>query len=121
MFSSENLAYANELTVPNEDTINFGAISHWYFKAIVGVPNYTAIRQLVKQAAELISIRYREPEVIKMLNRKLSNLDYQYYTYSGQKFKRERIMHILRNRSTADHCKWLWQKLQQSLKSKLGA
>jgi glycosyltransferase involved in cell wall biosynthesis len=121
IFSSENLAYANELTAPNENTINFGAINHWYFKAIVGDPNYAAIRQLVKQAAELISIRYREPEVIKMLDRKLSNLDYQYYTYSGQKFKRERIMHILRNRSIKEHCTWLWQKLQQSFKSKMGA
>lgn len=121
MFSSENLAHANEMTDPNEDTINFGAINHWYFKAIVGIPNYTAIRQLVKQAAELISIRYREPEVLKMLARKLSNLDYQYYTFSGQKLKRERIMHILRNRSFTDHCTWLWQRLRQSLKSKIGS
>ena len=120
MFSSENLAYANEMSAPNDDMTNFGAISHWYFKAIVGAPNYVAIRQLVKQAAELISIRYREPEVLKMLARKLSNLDYQYYTYSGQKFKRERIMHILRNRSVVDHCTWIWQRLQQSLKSKMG-
>lgn len=121
MFSSENLAYANEMTEPNEDTINFGAISHWYFKAIVGAPNYVAIRQLVQKAAELISIRYREPAVLKMLASKLSNLDYQYYTYSGQQLKWERVMHILRNRSIAEHGSWLWQRLQQSLKSKMGS
>ena len=120
LFSSENLAYANEMTMVNDDTINFGAINHWFFKAIVGIPNYSAIRQLVMQAAELIIIRYREPEVLKMLSTKLGRLDYQYYTYSGQKFKRERIMHILRNRSVADHCTWIWQRLQRSLKSKVG-
>lgn len=114
MFSSENLAYANKMPVPNEDTINFGALSHWYFKAIVGTPNYAAIRQLVQKAAELISIRYREPVVLKMLARKLSNLDYQFYTYSGQQLKWERVMHIMRNRSIAEHWTWLWQRLKQS-------
>lgn len=117
MFSSENLAYANEMAEPNEDAINFGAISHWYFKGLVGSPNYSVIRQLVRQAAELISIRYREPEVLKMLASKLSNLDYQYYTHTGQKLKRERVMHIIRNRSIAEHCTWFWQ----SLKSKMGS
>jgi len=118
MFSSENLAYANEMVGPNVDTTNFGAINHWYFKAIVGVPNYAVIRSLVKNAAELISIRYRDPDVLKMVPLKLSTLDYQYYTYTGQKLKRERMMYIFRHRSLKDHCLWLWQKLYQILNSK---
>ena len=121
MFSGENLAFANGMDQSNDDTINFGAINHWFFSEIVGIPNYAAIRQLVIQAAELISIHYHEPELLKILPRKLSNLDYQYYTYTGQKFKRERIMHILRNRSFAEHCTWFWLRLQQSHKSKMGA
>lgn len=111
LFSAENLAHANEMTGLSEDVINFGAISHWYFRGVIGKPNYTAIRALVSKAAELLSIRYRNPHILKMATDKLRTLDYQYYTYSGEQFKWERIAYIFRNRPISSHFhslyKWL--------------
>lgn len=111
LFSAENLAYANGMLVPNEDALNFGAISHWYFRGVVGTPNYPAIRALVDKAAELLRIRFHDPRIAKQAAEKLKTLDYQYYTYSGEQFKWERISYILRNRSMASvfasFAKWL--------------
>ena len=111
LFSAENLAFANELPGLTEDAINFGAISHWNFKGIVGTPNYTVVRQLVENAATNLSIRFRDPDIAKLAAQRLATLDYQYYTYSGQQFKWERIKYILQHRSFSAHLasaiKWL--------------
>jgi glycosyltransferase involved in cell wall biosynthesis len=114
LFSAENLAFANEMQNITEDAINFGAISHWYFKGIVGIPNYSAIRRLVETAAININIRFRDPAIAKLAAQRLATLDYQYYTYSGQQFKWERIKYILQNRPLLAHFssafKWLKAK-----------
>jgi glycosyltransferase involved in cell wall biosynthesis len=111
LFSAENLAFASEMPNVTEDTINFGAISHWYFKGIVGVPNYPVIRRLVETAATNLNIRFRDPAIAKLATQRLATLDYQYYTYSGQQFKWERIKYILQNRPLSAHfdsaLKWL--------------
>jgi len=111
LFSAENLAFANENLELNEDVINFGALSHWYFKGIVGTPNYKAIRQLVENTAANLTNHYRDPGIAKLAAVRLAKLDYQYYTYSGQKFKWERILYILRNRPLSGQLtsvlKWL--------------
>lgn len=114
LFSAENLAFANEIQNVTEDAINFGAISHWYFKGIVGTPNYSAIRRLVETAATNLNIRFRDPAITKLAAQRLATLDYQYYTYSGQQFKWERIKYILQNRPLSAHfasaLKWLKAK-----------
>lgn len=114
LFSAENLAFANEMQNITEDVINFGAISHWYFKGIVGVPNYSAIRRLVETAAINMNIRFRDPAIAKLAAQRLATLDYQYYTYSGQQFKWERIKYVLKNRPLSAHfssaLKWLKAK-----------
>jgi glycosyltransferase involved in cell wall biosynthesis len=111
LFSAENLAFANEMQNVTDDAINFGAISHWYFKGIVGVPNYPVIRRLVETAATNLNIRFRDPAIAKLATQRLATLDYQYYTYSGQQFKWERIKYILQNRPLSAHfasaLKWL--------------
>jgi hypothetical protein len=49
--------------------------------------------------------------IAKLAAVRLAKLDYQYYTYSGQKFKWERILYILRNRPLSGQLtsvlKWL--------------
>jgi len=114
LFSAENLAFANELNDLTDDAINFGAISHWYFKGIVGIPNYLAIRSLVKTAATNLKIRFRDPAIAKLAEQRLATLDYQYYTYAGDQFKWERIKYILQNRPLSAHfssaLKWLRSK-----------
>lgn len=114
LFSAENLAFANELQDLTDDAINFGAISHWYFKGIVGVPNYLAIRNLVEKAADNLIIRFRDPAIAKLAAQRLATLDYQYYTYTGQQFKWQRIKYILQNRPLSAHfasaLKWFSSK-----------
>lgn len=114
LFSAENLAFANEMDSVTEDAINFGAISHWYFKGIVGLPNYPAIRRLVETAATNLTIRFRDPSIAKLAAQRLATLDYQYYTYTGQQFKWERIKYIFQNRPLSAHLasalKWLKTK-----------
>ena len=113
LFSAENLAFVNEMPELTADAINFGALSHWYFKGIVGSPNYSVIRRLVENAAANLTIRFRDPAIAKLANNRLADLDYQYYTYAGQKFKWERIVYILRHRRLTDLLasvmKWLKQ------------
>lgn len=103
LFSAENLAFANELPELSMDAVNFGALSHWYFNGIVGQPNYDVIRQLVENAAKNLHIRFRDDAIAKLAAKRLATLDYQYYTYSGQQFKWQRVKYILQNRPIAAH------------------
>jgi len=114
LFSAENLAFAIQLNDLTDDAINFGAISHWYFKGIIGIPNYLVIRNLVEKAANNLNIRFRDPAIAKLAAQRLATLDYQYYTYAGQQFKWQRIKYILQNRPISSHfasaLKWFSSK-----------
>ena len=114
LFSSENLAFASGLTEPNRDTHNFGALSHDFYEGIIAPLDYGKIRSLLTQAAKQIAIEFKEPAVHQAFNKKLQHLDYQYYTWSGQKYHWQRLLYLLQNRSFIDHwhsVKKVWKNL----------
>ena len=114
LFSSENLAFASGLKEPNRDTHNFGALSHDFYEGIIAPLDYGKIRSLLTQAAKQIAIEFKEPAVHQALNKKLQHLDYQYYTWAGQKYHWQRLLYLLQNRSFIDHwhsVKKVWKNL----------
>jgi len=111
LFSAENLAFACGRKNPSVEDHDFGALCHWYFAGVSPKPNYVRIRASVKDAATRIAQRFSEPEVLLLAKAKLSELDYQYYTYMGQTWQWQRLIYILRTRSLIQ----LWASLKKRI------
>ena len=77
--SAENLAFVCKLEFNHPDAVNFGALVHLDYSALVGEPNIQAIRERVRFAAKAIAKQYQEPEVLQALPSKLDLLTANYF------------------------------------------
>jgi glycosyltransferase involved in cell wall biosynthesis len=96
--SSENLAFAAGLQSTDHITNDFGALTHQGYERLPAKYHYTAMRELVIQAAKDIAIRFHEPSVLILLKEKLLWLDYQYHTQQGNTYHWIRLKYLYLNR-----------------------
>jgi len=109
LFSGENLEYANTGNIfsPSLDAHHFGCLVHGYFQAIKGPINIISIEEKLYDAAKALSIRFREPNIMKALQTRQQFLAYQYHTYMGNKYHWARLQYLLMNRSVFDNLRSL--------------
>jgi glycosyltransferase involved in cell wall biosynthesis len=105
LFSAENLEYANTGNVlsPSMDAHHFGCLVHGYLQALKEPINIASIQDKLSQAAKALSIRFREPSILKTLYARQQFLEYQYHTYMGNTYHWTRLQYLLFNRSFIDN------------------
>jgi glycosyltransferase involved in cell wall biosynthesis len=102
LLSAENLTRTIEdldfTFSPGKDANNFGCLVHTYFQGIKKPLDLPILINMLHKAAGVISIRFHDSEVMKLLNHHQLFLEYQYHTYMGNKYHWSRLKYLFFNR-----------------------
>lgn len=98
LFSAENLAWACGNSTIDSDAHNFGCLAHGNYENLRAPVNLESIKGMLGKAADALAIRFREPEILKILKDRLLFLEYQYHTYMGNTLHSSRLKYLYLNR-----------------------
>ena len=115
-FSAENIAWANSLSLPNEDAINFGCLVHNYPSALQLPIRFDNMMQLLNNAAKIISIRFPTNSIAQSLKQRQLFLRYQYHTYVGNTYHWARLQYLFLSRPASEN----WASVIRLVRRSLG-
>jgi hypothetical protein len=115
-FSAENIAWANSLSLPNEDAINFGCLVHNYPSALQLPIRFDNMMQLLSNAAKIISIRFPTNSIAQSLKERQYFLRYQYHTYLGNTYHWARLQYLFLSRPASEN----WASVIRLVRRSLG-
>ena len=115
-FSAENIAWANSLSLPNEDAINFGCLVHNYPSALQLPIRFGSMMQLLSNAAKIISIRFPTNSIAQSLKERQYFLRYQYHTYLGNTYHWARLQYLFLSRPASEN----WASVIRLVRRSLG-
>lgn len=95
LISAENLAFANNIDMPNKDCIGFGELTHSYNPISSNYWDLKKIKALIINAANNLYEKHGDQEIIKLLKNKIDFINYKYFYMKYHLYKKKNYLYSI--------------------------